>query len=169
MSNLVLVNERDEEISTGDAVECHRGSGRLHRAFTIFLFNSSNKLLIQKRSKQKLLWPLFWESSCSSHPLPGEGYLESGEKRLKQELGIGCKLALKAKFQYFAKYKDIGSENEVSALLIGEYDGKVRPSVEEVESWKRTDLEEIRLDTITNPTRYAPWLVCALKCYDGEE
>ncbi|MFC1907450.1 isopentenyl-diphosphate Delta-isomerase, partial [Chloroflexota bacterium] len=142
MPNLVLVNEKDEEISTADAIECHRGQGRLHRAFTVFLLNSRNQLLVQQRSNNKLLWPLTWESSCSSHPLPGEDYLTAGEKRLKVELGISCKLALRNKFQYFAKYRDVGSENEVCALLIGKYSGDVRPNSEEVEQWKWIDLEE---------------------------
>ena len=165
MTNLIIINERDEEISTADAIECHRGQERLHRAFTVFLLNASNQLLIQQRSDNKLLWPLTWESSCSGHPVPGEDYLSAGEKRVIEELGISCKLVFVNKFQYSAKYKDVGSENEVCALLFGKYDGNVRPNSEEVEQWKWVDLEELKREIGANPSGYAPWLVSAMKVY----
>ena len=169
MSKLVLVNERDEEISTASFTDCHRGSGRLHRAFTIFLFDSNNRLLIQERSSNKLLWPLTWESSCSSHPLAKEDYLESAERRLNEELGISCKLSLRNKFQYFARYEDTWSENEVCALLIGKYDGEINPNMYEVESWKYIFLPDLKREISQSLKMYAPWLVHALRYYeDGE-
>ena len=86
MVKLVIVNKNDEEIGLENKLKCHLGKGILHRAFTVFVFNSKNQLLIQKRGKDKLLWPLIWETSCSSHPLQNEDYTIAGEKRLKKKI-----------------------------------------------------------------------------------
>jgi isopentenyl-diphosphate delta-isomerase len=107
MVKLVIVNKNDKEIGLGEKLKTHLGKGILHRAFTIFVFNPKGQLLIQKRSKNKFLWPLIWETTCSSHPLQKEDYIKAGEKRLKKELGINCKLKLLTKFQYQARYKNI--------------------------------------------------------------
>lgn len=166
MVNLVIVNKKDEKIGLIDKLKCHLGKGILHRAFTIFIFNSKNQLLIQKRSKDKLLWPLIWEASCSSHPLQAENYITAGQKRLKKELGINCKLKLLDKFQYQVKYKNIGSENELCALLIGKHNGRVKPNLKEVAQWKWINLKDLKKDLIKNPRKYAPWLKIALKTYE---
>ena len=163
MVKLIIVNKNDEKIGLEDKLKCHLGKGILHRAFTIFIFNSKNQLLIQKRAKNKFLWPLVWETSCSSHPLEKEDYVKASEKRLKQELGIACKLNLLTKFQYQARYKNIGSENEVCALLVGKYNGQVAPNPKEVAEWKWIDIKTLKKDLAKNPKKYCPWLKIALK------
>ena len=55
---LILVNSDDEEIGTLDKDSCHDGEGRLHRAFSLFIFNSDGKLLMQQRHPSKRLWPM---------------------------------------------------------------------------------------------------------------
>ena len=169
MENLVVVDEDDEETDVADKLECHKGEGRLHRAFTVFIFNHQNQLLTQKRSEYKLLWPLTWESSCSSHPSPKEEYIVAARKRLEHELGFSCALDIVGKFQYEASYKDIGSENEVCALLIGKYDGDIRPNHREVKTFKWTDLETLGGELSINPSKYAPWLKSALECYRNQK
>lgn len=168
MENLVVVNEDDEETDVVDKLECHKGEGILHRAFTVFIFNHQNQLLTQERSEYKLLWPLTWESSCSSHPLPKEEYIAAGRERLGYELGFSCALEIVGKFQYKASYKDIGSENEVCALLIGKYDGDIRPNNREVKTFKWIDLETLEGKLSINPSKYAPWLKSALECYKSQ-
>ena len=163
MVKLVVVNKDDEKIGLEDKLKCHLGKGILHRAFTIFIFNSKNQLLIQKRSKNKFLWPLTWEASCSSHPLQNEDYITAGKKRLKKELGFSCRLKFQDKFRYQTKYKNIGSEYEVCALLIGKYNGRVIANPKEVTDWKWVDVKTLKKDLVKNPKKYCSWLKIALK------
>lgn len=166
MVKLVKVNKNDEMLDLEDKLKSHLGQGILHRAFTIFVLNSKNQLLIQKRSKNKFLWPSIWETSCSSHPLSGENYIAAGRRRLKEEWGFYCRLKLLDKFKYKAKYKNIGSENELCAFLIGRYNGKVMPNPKEIVEWRWIDIKELKKDLAKNPKKYAPWLKIALKIYE---
>lgn len=163
MKKLVLVNEKDEQIGSSTKEKCHQGKGILHRAFSAYIFNAKNQLLIQQRSKFKKLWPLYWSNSCCSHPLEGDTYEKIAEKRLKEELGFTCKLRLVDKFQYQAEYKDVGSENELCAVLIGEYNGQVMPNPEEAADFKWVDINELKKDVAENPGKYTPWFKIALK------
>ncbi|MFQ6049663.1 MAG: isopentenyl-diphosphate Delta-isomerase [Candidatus Paceibacterales bacterium] len=164
MEKIVVVNEKDEVVGFEDKEKCHQGKGILHRAFTIFIFDDKGRVLIQKRSKFKKLWPLCWETSCSSYLKKDETYEESAEERLKEELGLTLPLELVDKFQYQAPYKNIGSENEVCALLIGRYtEGKIEPNPQEVADWQWLEVEELKKDMMHNPQNYAPWLEIALK------
>jgi isopentenyl-diphosphate delta-isomerase len=81
-------------------------------------------------------------------------------------LGINCKLKLLTKFQYQARYKNIGSENEICALLIGKYNGKIKSNPKEVADWKWIDIKDLKKDLKKNPGKYAPWLKIALKYYE---
>ena len=89
---LILVDELDREIGQGAKSECHAGNGILHRAFSVFIFNSRNELLLQRRSAEKPLWPNYWSNTCCSHPRVGESMGEAVNRRLAQELGIECSL-----------------------------------------------------------------------------
>lgn len=169
MIKLILANKKDKKIELKNKKKTHSGRGILHRAFTIFVFNSKNQLLIQKRSKDKFLWPLIWEASCSSHPLPKENYISAAKKRLKKELGFSCKLKLLGQFQYQANYKNIGAENEICAFLTGEYNGKIKPNKKEIAEYKWIKIKELKKDLIRNPKKYAPWLKIALKKYENRE
>lgn len=165
MKKVVLVTKKNKKIGEDTVINAHKGKGKLHRAFTILIFNKRGKILIQKRSKNKLLWPLYWETSCSSHPSPGQKVLESAKKRLKLELGIKCDLKLIDKFYYYSKYKDIGAEKEVCALLIGEYNGRIKLNPKEVLSIKWVDLFKLIENLLKYPKKYAPWLRLAIASY----
>jgi len=162
---LTVVGENDGVISAQTLQECHRGDGILHRAITTFIFNGKNKLLIAQRSKLKTLWPGFWDASCCTHVYPGETYEQAGERRLPQELGFSSKLEYLTKFRYQARYENIGSENEMCALLIGRYNGEVKSNSKEVASCKWVNIDELREDINSNLDGYTPWLRSALAEY----
>lgn len=163
---IILVNPRDKIIGFEGAECCHQGQGLLHRAFTIFIFNHKNQVLIQQRSRFKKLWPLFWETSCSSHPQKGETNLQAAKRRLKEELGIGCHLKFLGKFQYQVPYKKIGSENEVCSLLVGRSKKKFNHNSKEVVNWKWISLGGLKKDVGRRGKKYAPWLKPALMIYE---
>jgi len=165
MKKLLLVNKKDKVIGFETKENCHQGKGILHRAFSVYIFNNKGQFLIQQRSKFKPLWPLYWANTCCSHPRKGEEYIKAGERRLKEEFGFACSLRMIDKFQYQAKYKDVGSENEICAILIGEHNGKIKADSKEIANWKWVDVNKLQNDFKKNPDKYAPWLKIGLKRY----
>jgi len=154
---LILVNQDDNILGYKDKVECHEGDGILHRAFSIFIFNQKNQLLLQKRSNQKLLWPLFWSNSCCSHPRQGEDYETATHRRLKEELGIDTDLKYLFKFQYKANFLDIGSENELCSVYIGRSDDDIIVNDNEIAEWKFVDIDQMEKEMELHPENFTPW------------
>lgn len=157
MELLILVDERDNEIGYEEKVKCHLGEGRLHRAFSIFVFNSKGKFLIQKRSEKKLLWPGFWANTCCSHPRKGEDINQAIHRRLVEEVGFDCELKEIFKFIYHAKFKNIGFERECDHVFIGRYNGEITPNPDEVSECKWISADELKKDIEENPDKYTPW------------
>ena len=155
---LIVVNDNDEELGYKSKAECHDGDGILHRAFSIFIFNEKMQLLIQKRSRQKRLWPLFWSNSCCSHPRKGEEVESSVQRRLKEEVGLSASVNFLFKFQYFAKYQDIGSELEVCSVFAGISENPVTVNQNEIDEWKYIDIPELEENMEKNQNRFSPWL-----------
>lgn len=160
---LLLVDKQDNLIGYEEKEACHKGNGKLHRAFSVFIFNNKNELLIQKRSKYKPLWPLFWSNSCCSHPRKDESYEKAGERRLIEELGFTCKLKYLFKFQYQTRYKDIGSENEICAVLIGKSNAEPILNEEEVAEWGYVKIKDLLEDVKKNSNKYTPWFKIEIK------
>lgn len=166
MKKLLLVDKKDKVIGFETKEKCHQGKGILHRAFSVYIFNDKGQLLIQQRSKFKPLWPLYWWApTCCSHPRKGEEYIDAGERRLKEEFGFTCSLKMIDKFQYHAKYKDVGSENEMCAILIGRYNGKTKANSKEISDWKWVSVSKLQNDFKKNPDKYVLWLKTGLKRY----
>ncbi|HHE76693.1 MAG TPA: isopentenyl-diphosphate Delta-isomerase, partial [Candidatus Parcubacteria bacterium] len=164
MDKLILVNNKDKIIGYETKEKCHQGKGILHRAFSIYIFDDNDRLLIQQRSRFKKLWPFYWANSCCSHPRKNENYVEAGERRMVEELGFTVPLEMIAKIQYFAQYKNVGSEREMLALLIGHYHGeKVKVNPKEIANWKWAKIEDVLLDFKKRPEKYAPWFKLGLK------
>ena len=164
MEYLILVDKNDNQIGIEEKVKCHLPNGKLHRAFTIFLFNQDGKLLLTQRSKSKMLWPGDWDGTVASHPRQSENYISSAERRLPEELGVTCKLDYLYKFEYHVPYKDIGSENEVCGTLMGIIDDptEIKLVEGEISDIKWVTVEEIISDIIKAPKIFCPWLLVAL-------
>ena len=164
MEYLILVDSNDKPIGTEEKVKCHLPNGKLHRAFTILLFNKEGKLLLTQRSMDKMLWPGDWDGTVASHPRQSETYVSSAERRLPEELGISCKLDYLFKFEYHVPYKDVGSENEVCGTLIGIVDDptKIKLVKEEIKDIKWNTLDELLNDIKKSPQIYCPWMIVAL-------
>jgi len=160
---LLIVDKNDKFLRYANKEKCHQGKGILHRAFSVYIFNNKGQLLIQKRSRQKPLWPGYWANSCCSHPRKGEEYVDAGERRLAEELGFTCPLSIADKFEYQANYINIGSENEMCVILTGEYNGKVKPNRKELSHYKWVDPHKLINDFKKNPDEYSPWLKIGLK------
>lgn len=154
---LVLVNPADEVIGYRDKLACHQGDGILHRAFSIFIFNDKGQLLLQRRSDTKHLWPLFWSNSCCSHPRKGETMDEAAFRRLQEELGIHSHLTYLYKFQYQARFKDVGSENELCSVYVGKSNQTIKTNPHEISEWRFIDADELEKEIKEFPERFTPW------------
>ncbi|MBC8225721.1 MAG: isopentenyl-diphosphate Delta-isomerase [Gammaproteobacteria bacterium] len=155
---LILVNSDDNKIGYSSKSECHKGEGKLHRAFSVFIFNSSGQLLIQKRSSNKELWDLHWSNSCCSHPRKNERTKSAAIRRLKEELGIVCKLHYIYKFIYHAQYKDAGSEHELCHVFVGLFDGEIQANQEEIDDWKFIKTDDLEKELSNSRENYTPWM-----------
>tara|TARA_B110000116_G_scaffold251045_1_gene245847 strand:+ start:111 stop:713 length:603 start_codon:yes stop_codon:yes gene_type:complete len=155
---LILVDSDDNKIGYSSKSECHKGEGNLHRAFSVFIFNSSGQLLIQKRSSNKELWDLHWSNSCCSHPRKNERTKSAAIRRLEEELGIVCKLHYIYKFIYHAQYKDAGSEHELCHVFVGLFDGEIQANPEEIDDWKFIKTDDLEKELSNSGENYTPWM-----------
>jgi isopentenyl-diphosphate delta-isomerase len=154
---LILVDDSDHVVGHLSKGACHDGAGVLHRAFSIFVFNRDGELLLQRRSSDKRLWPLFWSNSCCSHPRRGETMDQAVQRRLQQELGMASELEYLFTFRYQASYEDLGSEHEICWVYIGLSEDEPRPNPNEVAEHRW--IKPVRLDDEleADPTRFTPW------------
>lgn len=155
---LIRVDERDEALGPGTRAECHAGEGVLHRAFSIYLFDRRARLLLQKRSAAKELWPLTWSNSCCSHPRWGEEIDAAARRRLTEELGIRAALRPLFKFQYQARFDASGSENELCTVYVGAGADAVVVDVAEVADWEYVAADDLDRRLSSAPSSYTPWL-----------
>lgn len=156
---LILVNAADEPVGTMPKIDCHQGGGILHRAFSVFIFNRQGDVLLQKRSEQKMLWPMYWSNACCSHPRTGEDATDAAHRRLEQELGITTELTFLYKFEYQATFEDIGSENELCWVWIGFAEAEdIKANDNEIAEWRFFSKEELDRELVDNPDKYTPWM-----------
>ena len=161
MTEVVLVNQYDEPIGTMEKLEAHRRP-HLHRAFSIFLFNQQNEMLLQRRALTKYHSGGLWTNACCSHPFPGEPVFDAAHRRMKEELGIRTNLEKAFDFIYKAEFENGLYEHEFDHVFIGEYNGSLNPNPAEVADYCYRPLVEIKRDLELSPTTYTPWFKIAL-------
>jgi len=155
---LILVDDYDREIGYQGKADCHTGKGVLHRAFSIFVFNGDNELLLQQRSPTKMLWPGYWSNTCCSHPRRGENMADAVTRRLKQELGFTCPLEYLYKFKYQAQFGAVGAEHELCSVYFGRYDGPVDDvNVTEIAAWRFVGVAALETELKRAPETFTPW------------
>ena len=155
---LILVDREDNELGFASKAECHSGTGLLHRAFSVFIFNSSGQVLLQQRSQQKDLWNLYWSNSCCSHPRQGEQIENAAHRRMVEELSFDCELHYLYKFFYQESFERKGSEHELCSVFVGRFDGEISVNINEITDWKFIDTDELSRSIDQHPEKYTPWL-----------
>lgn len=154
--HVVLVDTNDHQIGTMEKMEAHR-QGVLHRAFSVFLFNDQNELLLQKRALSKYHSGGLWTNTCCSHPRPGESVQDAALRRLKEEMGIQCDIDPAFSFIYKAKFENELTEHEFDHVFIGSYNQQPSINPEEVSDYKWISLHELKSDLEEFPNRYTAW------------
>lgn len=118
---LILVDSDDQVVGHASKQAVHRGRGLRHRAFSVFLFDDRQRLLIHRRSMHKPLWHGFWTNSCCSHPRRGEVLENSVRRRLREELTCEvARLERVCAFEYHAAFGDAGSEHELCHIYLAQ-------------------------------------------------
>lgn len=159
---VILVNEKDEPIRLMGKMEAHE-KGLLHRAFSVFVFNSKQEVLLQQRAACKYHSPNLWTNTCCSHPRVGETNQQAGERRLQEEMGLQVPLQEVFSFIYKAPFDNGLTEHEYDHVLIGYSDAQPQINPEEVASWKWLSLEAIKEDILQAPERYTAWFKIIFK------
>lgn len=165
MEKVILVDKNNKEIGIEEKIRAHV-KGKLHRAFSIFLFNSKNELLLQRRAKTKYHCGGLWTNTCCSHPRPGEKIIDAAKRRLKEEMGIITEdIWNVSSFIYKAILGNGLTEHEYDYVLVGNCDESPKINLKEVDNWKWVTLEELKKDIKKNADKYTPWFRIILEKY----
>ncbi|MCX2838658.1 isopentenyl-diphosphate Delta-isomerase [Salinimicrobium sp. MT39] len=153
---VILVNEKDEQIGLMPKMEAHE-KALLHRAFSVFVFNDKNELMIQQRALGKYHSPGLWTNTCCSHQREGETNIEAGKRRLQEEMGFSTELKDTVSFIYKAPFDNGLTEHEFDHILVGYYNEEPNLNPEEAHAYKWVSLEDLKKDMKDNPEIYTAW------------
>lgn len=154
--HVILVNENDEPIGLMPKMEAHE-KAVLHRAFSVFILNSNNEIMLQQRAAQKYHSPLLWTNTTCSHQRAGETNIEAGSRRLMEEMGIETELKELFSFIYKAPFDNGLTEHELDHVMIGYYNDEPNINREEAESWKWMGITDVKNDMQANADQYTVW------------
>jgi isopentenyl-diphosphate delta-isomerase len=153
---VILVNEKGEQIGLMPKMEAHE-KAVLHRAFSVFVFNDENELMLQQRAAHKYHSPLLWTNTCCSHQRDGESNVEAGKRRLQEEMGFVVGLEESISFIYKAPFDNGLTEHEYDHVLIGNCNHAPVINKDEVADWKWMPLEKVKADILLKPQIYTEW------------
>ena len=158
--NLILVNEKDERTGTMEKMEVHQ-KALLHRAFSIFIFNSKGDMLLHQRALNKYHSAGLWTNACCSHPIDGHEIMATATKRLQEEMGFTTPLQKAFDFTYKAALGNGLTEHEYDHVFIGYYDGEINPAKDEVKDFCFVSMEGLKIAIQTHPQKYTEWFKIA--------
>lgn len=153
---VILVNEKDEAIGLMPKMEAHE-KALLHRAFSVFVLNDKNEVMLQKRAAHKYHSPSLWTNTCCSHQRDGEDSIQAGQRRLKEEMGFSVPLKELFSFIYKAPFDNGLTEHELDHVLIGYYNDAPEINPDEVSDYCFKSLEAIKEDIANHPEAYTVW------------
>jgi len=153
---VILVTEQDDMVGIMDKMEAHK-QGLLHRAFSIFIFNSKAEMLLQQRAITKYHSGGLWTNACCSHPMPGEKTKDAAARRLHEELGFDTPLEKIFDFVYKAEFDNGLTEYEFDHVFAGEYEGDVKINTEEASEYCYKEIPEIKSMLQTHPKKFTAW------------
>ena len=159
---VILVDDQDQQVGIMEKLEAHR-KPTLHRAFSVFVFNSSGQMLLQKRAMSKYHSPGLWTNACCSHPRPGESPEAGANRRLREELGFSTDLRKIFHFIYSADFENGLHEYEYDHVYVGDYDGDINPDPGEVSETRFMWMNEVREALQRNPEEFTVWFKIAFE------
>ena len=161
---VVLVDQDDQKLGLMEKQQAHV-AGLLHRAFSVFVFNSKGELMIQQRAASKYHSPTLWTNTCCRHPRDNETYEEAAHRRLQEEMGFDCELEYKFNFIYKAHLENNLIEHELDHVFIGTFDEDPKLNPEEVMAYRWVELDDLKKDMEKNPQNYTAWFKIIFEHY----
>ncbi len=158
---LILVDNEDNEIGLLDKTTVHK-TGVLHRAFSVFIFNSKGDLLLQQRALSKYHSPGLWSNTCCSHPRMGETTLDACKRRLAEEMGMSSELKFEFSFTYRAEFENGLTEHEFDHVYFGYSNELPNADPGEVMDSKYITIQELQKEVEVRPENYTEWLKICL-------
>ncbi|HKL03016.1 MAG TPA: isopentenyl-diphosphate Delta-isomerase [Cryomorphaceae bacterium] len=155
-NHVILVDSNDKRVGVMEKMEAHQ-KGLLHRAFSVFLFNDNNEMLIHQRASKKYHCGGLWTNACCSHPQDGENIDQTIQRKLMQEMGITCPVEKAFNFVYRSELDNGLTEYEFDHVYTGKFSGIPKPNPEEVSDWKYVSLLNIENELANNPGNFTPW------------
>ncbi len=155
---VILVDTNDQAIGLMPKMEAHE-KGVLHRAFSVFILNDKNQLMLQQRALHKYHSPGLWTNTCCSHQRDGEDNISAGKRRLLEEMGFETELSEVTSFIYKAPFDNGLTEHELDHIMIGHHNDAPDVNPEEVANWKWMALEAVRYDIMHHPEHYTAWFI----------
>ena len=166
IEQVVLVDEAGREIGHMEKLAAHR-SGLLHRAFSVFIFNTKGELLLQRRADGKYHSPGLWTNTCCGHPRPGEPTMQGAGRRLMEEMGLSCALLEVFSFRYEATLEGGLRENELDHVIVGISDREPVPDPNEASEVRYVDLRTLQKELQEHPERFTVWFpICLDRAWD---
>ncbi|MDB5249682.1 MAG: isopentenyl-diphosphate delta-isomerase [Segetibacter sp.] len=160
MEEVILVNEQDVQVGSMEKMEAHQ-KGVLHRAFSVFVFNERNEMLLQQRALTKYHSGGLWTNACCSHPRPDEETEAAASRRLQEELGFSTPITKIFDFQYHAAFDNGLTEHEFDHVYVGTFSGKISPNPSEVQDYCYKKMDEIYNTIQTHSHKYTAWFCIA--------
>ncbi len=164
MEYVVLVDDQDQEIGRMEKMQAHV-EGRLHRAISVFVFNSKNELLLQRRADSKYHSGGLWTNTSCSHPRPEESVADAASRRLYEEMGMKCILNEVFSFVYKADLDNHLTEHEYDHVFTGISDSIPWPDALEVGAWKYISIDALDADLTLQPEKYTEWFKICIRDY----
>ena len=166
MDEVILVDVNDAELGVMEKMEVHQ-KALLHRAFSVFIFNEQDEMLLQRRALSKYHSGGLWTNACCSHPRPGEETIDAAKRRLKEELGFSTTINKVFDFTYQAEFANGLTEHEFDHVYVGVYDGVINPDPEEVMQITHMTVDEVKASLGHEPGSYTAWFHIAFpKIYE---
>ena len=161
---VILVDENNNQIGLEEKILAHK-KNLLHRAFSIFIFNDSFEILLQKRAPNKYHSGNLWTNTCCSHPLENLSLVESAKKRLVEEMGIKANLNEVFSFIYQAEFGNGLSEYEYDHVLFGTSNNQPILNPDEAIDYKWIKISDLKAQIEKNPGNFTVWLQIMINNY----
>jgi isopentenyl-diphosphate Delta-isomerase len=159
---VVLVDTQGKILGVEEKMKAHQ-EGMLHKAFSIFIFNSNNEMLLQQRNINKYHFGGLWSNTCCSHPAPEEVLEKAAHRRLQEEMGFDTPLTQAFSFIYRATdQKSKLIEHELDAVFVGIYDGEIRPDLQEIQAYRWISLDTLNQEMANYPELFTEWFKISL-------
>lgn len=154
--DVVLVDENDQVLGTMEKLKAHQ-EGKLHRAFSVIIFNDKGEMLIHKRASDKYHCGGMWTNACCSHPRIDEDTKDAALRRMQEEMGFTTSIDYIGKFIYRTEFENGLTEHELDHVFVGKFNGKPIPNPEEVEDYRYIAIDELKKEIKSHPEQYTVW------------